>query len=352
MANARLSDLSKLTWNEESKDLGSIIAESKLPILVKMSDKNAPARKEGGGSVFDMHQPMVLYKEVPGIKVYVKNVLPENPEGTIQYREIGPTVAIPQQYQGWFRLLNDDDAPLTTVASIARIMPIRIFSSKPVEGYKFLRMCEMNGKRNRGSEELFQRTEVSPATLEVHSIHEEYVRYCTDRKSTPKRKLMRCLRCTLEGGTDVLLPFDTKGEFYMVEVRKSSAKSQQVDENAFVFSIFDLIKAGLSEGIYVRHLHGETPNKVCRFTGILKICALVEDRTVLALSLNDTNKLIELPVSVGPAFTTALITDTADNLIQMVQGFLKQKSENYIRQMKVRKEYNIKDTEDKEPVSK
>lgn len=245
--------------------------------------------------------------------------------------------------------MNDDNAPLTSVANIARIMPIRFFSAKPVEGYLFLRMYEESGKRTRGSnpEELFQRTEVSPAELSVKNIHEEYVRYCTERKSTPKRKLMRCLRCSLEDGADVLLPFDTKGEFYLLEVRKSSAKSRQVDDNAFLFSISNLIKTGLSEGIYIRHLHGDTPNKICPFTGILKICSVVEDRTLLALMLNNTNKLIELPVSVGPTFNKALRTKTADDLLQTVQGFLKEKSENYIRQIKVRKEYNVQSSENK-----
>lgn len=97
MATANLAELTKLTWNEESKDLESIIAESELPVLVKMSDGNTTVRKD---HKFDMHQPMVLYEEVSGVKVYAKNVVAEDTPEVPTYREVGPTVVIPQQYLG------------------------------------------------------------------------------------------------------------------------------------------------------------------------------------------------------------------------------------------------------------
>lgn len=220
-------------------------------------------------------------------------------------------------------------------------MPVRILSSKFVTGFVIKEEV-----REGESEPLYQKVEVQPGILKVKTLYEDYVRYISDRKIT-KRKLLRCLCSVMDDGTEVLLPFDAEGVFYLVEARKTTSKHINIDDIGYVYSMKDLLKAGLSKGVYIKLLHGRPPTKHCGFTSVLQVCDVIKDHTVVGCTMNEQKHMLELPVAKIPYFVTP---SNATNLYMNgiyaeTVSHLEKTSEEYASEIKVRYHYSVETKE-------
>lgn len=236
---------------------------------------------------------------------------------------------------GWFRLADDEDKPLTTIANIARIMPLKFLSSKMVSGFVYIRE---QGK----SECLHHKVEIQPGVFYVKNIYEDFVRYTQGRVT--KRKLLRCLECYLDDDTEVLLPFDSQGLFYLIEVKPSASRHINIDDVAFVYNIADMITAGLTKDVVIQLVHGRPPKKQCGFTSKIKVCDLIKDKTIVACTLNKEKRLLELPLSPHPLFVKAH-NDTelliSNPVFSQAVLYMEMVADNYANEMKVRYNYAV-----------
>lgn len=244
-------------------------------------------------------------------------------------------------FVGWFQLIDDRDKPLTTVSNIARIMPKKFLSYKSVSGY----IRDMYTTNSNLAEPLHLKIDIPPGILKVHSVREDFVRF-TDHKKIVKRKLLRCLVCKLEDGTDALLPFDAEGMFYLIEVRKSTSKHINIEDIGYAYGIKDMCKAGLAKGVILKLLHGRPPTKPCGFTHVIKVCELVRDHTIVACTIDEHKRLLELPVAPVPLFVKALNYSSFDRhqLYLDTLKYLDKTADLYASEMKVRHNYALDQT--------
>ncbi|XP_021350887.1 uncharacterized protein LOC110448781 [Mizuhopecten yessoensis] len=330
-----------IVWSDQPQTMKDILDETSLPTVVKVWQENRLLASLEGAN--DIHKPLIVYKEMRGRKIYAKNVTSVDVLAGAPCKDKTPIVVIPVSYKGWFRLIDDLEMPMKTVASVARVMPVRMLSAKFVPGFVLKEPpCESE------PEGLYQRVEVQPGVLRVFNIHEDYIRYNNYRKLT-RRKLLRCLRCIMDDNTEVLLPFDAEGLFYMIEARKTTSKHINVDDIAYVYSINDLLSAGLAKGVFIKLLHGRPPSKPCSFTSVLQIHDVIKDHTIVACTMDEKKSLLELPVANVPLFVKALnTTDLCMNgLYAETLSHLQKTAENYTTEMKVRYHYSVETSSEK-----
>ena len=196
-------------------------------------------------------------------------------------------------------MLEDETVPLNTISNVARHMPVSFMSAKKVPGFSLL---DPTNAKNI----MYEKLQYPPGVYYVHNIFEDYVKY-NDNKNVTKRKLLRCLVCISEDGLDALLPFDVEGEFYIVEARQMKSKGAQHDKVAYAYTLKQLVTMGaFTKPLVLQILKGQPPNKPCGFTGIIKVCDIVQERTIVAATLDGMRKLMELPVLPFPQFVRAL----------------------------------------------
>lgn len=239
-------------------------------------------------------------------------------------------------WTGWFRLIDDLDKPLTTIANVARIMPIRFLCSKPVSGF----LCVQKGSKSN-PDGLFEKLTINPDVYNVLNIHEDFVRYMDKKRAV--KSLMRCLKCSDREGTEFLLPFDSTGVFYLIESRKATSKRLKAEKCGYVYSIHSMMEAGLAKDVILSLLHGKPTNTPCGFTNVLKICDIIQDHTVVASTLSGTPKLLELPIGPTPTFVKAINLEEIQThpVYQKVDRHLAENADSYANEMKVRHNYNI-----------
>ena len=239
--------------------------------------------------------------------------------------------------------------PVNTISSLARVMPVSFLSTKKLPGFSML-----NPETVKNPNDIMYEKLNYPAGLYyVHNIYEDYVKY-KDNKHVTKRKLLRCLVCVAEEGLEALFPFDVQGDFYIVEGKAVTPKSVVSDKNAYAYTLKQLVTMGaFTRPLVLQVLIGDPPSKPCGFTGIVKVCDIIQERTVIASCLDGSRKLMELPVLPYPQFVRALngkdLLETGSlrpELMFMSGGA----ADKYAREIKFRQNIPMKQ-DDKEPAS-
>lgn len=330
-----VSRLLPLVWAERQISLVDLVSEISLPAVVKM-----PTDAKASDATPTLNHPLLLYKENKGVKVVAKNVssLEAVTKDGVKYKEGDSTVFVPVDYPGWFRVLDDETVPLKTIATLARHMPVSFLSPKKTPGFSLL-------DPTNAKDIMYEKLHYNPGLFYVHNIYEDYVKYTT--KNVTKRKLLRCLVCIAEEGLEVLFPFDVEGDFYIVEARRANFRNTLSDKIAYAYTLKQLVTMGaFTRPLVLQVLIGEAPSKPCGFTGVVKVFDIVQDRTIIAVSLDGTRKLMELPVLPFPLFIRALngkdLLETGSlrpELMYMSSGA----ADKYAREIKVRQNIPLQD---------
>ena len=202
-------------------------------------------------------------------------------------------------FSGWFRILEDETVPLGTISNVARVMPVSFLSSKKVPGFSLLDPFNVK-------DTMYEKLQYPPGVYYVHNIFEDYVKY-NDNRNITKRKLLRCLVCMSEDDLEILFPFDVEGDFYIVEAKKVKSRTVLNDKMAYAYTLKQLVSMGaFTKPLVLQILKGQPPSKPCGFTGIIKVCDIIQERTIITVTLDGTRKLMELPVLPFPQFIRAL----------------------------------------------
>lgn len=328
-----------LLWSERSLSLVDILKEFPLPVIVKMNADDRSKQKRDASTM--LQQPLLLYKEVKGLKIVARNVSSlvavKTSKDGVQFKEGGSEVVIPVDYPGWFRILEEDTVPILSVANLARVMPVSFLSAKRVPGFTLL--DPLNRK-----DIMYEKLEFPTGVFYLHSVFEDYVKYVGEKNSV-KRKLLRCLVCVTEDGIDVLIPFDVNGEFYIVEHKNPKSKSAKADKNACAYTLKQLVSQGVfTKPLVLKLLKGEPPNKPCGFTGVMKVFDIIKDWTVVAETLDGKRKLLELPVLPFPEFSPSsngndlLETGSLRPELMYMSGGA---ADRYVNEIKVKTSFNL-----------
>lgn len=174
-------------------------------------------------------------------------------------------------------------------------MPASFLAAKRITGFTLL--DPLNKK-----DIMYEKLEYPTGVFYVHSVFEDHVKYVSE-KNAIKRKLLRCLVCATEDGIDVLIPFEITGEFYIVEHKNPMSKTTKADKNACAYTLKQLVAIGaFTKPLVIKLVKGDSPNKPCGFTGVMKVFDIIKDWTIIAESLDGNRKLMELPVLPFPEF--------------------------------------------------
>lgn len=331
-----------ILWSERCLNLLDLLSETTLPTVVKMNAEDKSKERKNVSAL--LQQPLLLYKESKGFKLMARNVsslvVVKTSKTGIQYKEGGSVIVLPIDYPGWFRILDEDTVPILNVSEIAKFMPKSFLSAKRITGFTLL--DPLNNK-----DIMYEKLEFPVGVYNVHSVYEDYVKY-TDIQNAFKRKLLRCLVCVSEDGIDVLIPFDATGEFYLIERRQPNLKVVKTDKNSCAYTLKQLVAMGVfTRSSVLKLLKGAPPSKPCGFTGIMKVFDIVQDWTVVALTLDGKRELLELPVLPFPVFTLSLNgKDLLENgalraeLMFMNGGT----ADRYIKEIKVKASFALKKT--------
>ena len=92
-----------LIWGDRSASLVNLLKDNVLPVVVKMKTSDMK-RKERNESSSLLQQPLLLYKELKGIKVIARNisslVAVNGTKDGVQYKEGGSVIVLPVDYPG------------------------------------------------------------------------------------------------------------------------------------------------------------------------------------------------------------------------------------------------------------
>ncbi|XP_046357896.1 uncharacterized protein LOC124136129 [Haliotis rufescens] len=325
-------------WGDHNQRLREILEDNRLPQIVKICEEDVVQSNGEGSEGFNFQQPLLLYKEVKLTRVFSRNVRRDpGPRG--REREVGPYVVIPEHYPGFFKVLNtegSDDMALTSLSTVARIMPASFLCLVKLKGFV--------AHHQRKDTLVYEKKEIPPGLLYVMNIHEDQVTYINSRKSE-KRKLILSLRCTnRDRNVEILLPYDSTGQFYIVDLKKSSSRSC-VNAGAFAHTISSIMQTFDKDSVTkVQLIYGDPPSQECQFTGVLRISHVTKEHTVIACTLNSVEpKILELSITPHPKFKLAL--QTADQHSDVVKrkclAFMKTAYEKFRRDLKVRRDYEI-----------
>ncbi|XP_055885273.1 uncharacterized protein LOC106073230 [Biomphalaria glabrata] len=320
-------------WCHRSQSLSEILRDHQLPLVVKLCNDNTVKENE---APIDLQQPLLLYKEVRGIKLHARSITSRPASHDLNktvYSPVGPDITFADIYAGFFKDLDTKDHHLLTIADVTRVMPKSFLSSKECDG--FLSIQQLEG-------DLFQKTTLPLGLYRPRSVLEDTIAYTNKRKSH-KKKLVRCLKCEDERGKHVLFPLEAKGIFYIAELNAAFVKtSLQVSQSCRIYkwTDFDVKKI---KGMRVRLMHGSPPQQECQFTGLMELSHVSDEHTVVVSTMNSAPRLFEMAVTSEPFFTVALNTKDFELSDQHQKSlkFARLESENYIGRAKVKRDYGI-----------
>lgn len=221
-------------------------------------------------------------------------------------------------------------------------MPASFFSATRVRGFVAQRQLA-------GGEIIYAKEDIPPGLFAVTAVLEDHVRYVNSRKAE-KRRLMLCLQCATQDGKSILLfPFDLEGSFYVADLKKSAPRHAGIEPSSRVFrlpEVLGTVEAGSSRVWEL--VCGEPPVQECGFTGLLRLCSVAREHTVIGCTLNPADaKPFELSISPGPMFVTAL--DTSDQhseaAVKKCLEFMTSASRKFTRDIKVRRDFSIEKKE-------
>ncbi|PVD23366.1 hypothetical protein C0Q70_16634 [Pomacea canaliculata] len=326
-------------WSDHASPLPQILKDHSLPLVVKLPDDSV-VRAQKDNSL-DFRQPLLLFREHQESRLYARSVSEE--EGT--WMETGPFVVIPANYQGLFRPVGQAAKPVTSVSTLARVMPLSFLSTTTCEGYLCVSPLE--------SDTVYRKCPLPVGLYLVRDVLEDHISVHRSGRKNHKTKLVRCLRCMNDHSTIVLFPLKTQGEFFVAGVEATSPRHASVDESSRVYHWPELFKPSVqsSPSTFIL-VYGKPPSQECNFTGVVNFKHVTAEHTVIGCTTADENPtLFELSVRGGSKFIVALNEDNVDVELSLNKclKFAKQECDRYVSDIKVRRDYEIDNLEIREP---
>ncbi|CAG2226692.1 unnamed protein product [Mytilus edulis] len=269
-------------WSSHSYTLNHITNNFRLPCAVKCSVESCSL--DWNLLHFDLSQPLLLHSHRSAKKVKAAVMKLDSEKGELQ--ETGRYVVIPQDYNGWFTLLNDPKEkylPDTTLKSVAQKDTDQVLVANSISC-----LCLTDSEQG---EKQSVRKQISSG--EILQIKRTDVAGSLTRRSPPSKYLV----CTDEKDKDMYLPISQNGKFYKVN---------KLVTNDGLFQIKDVLDNRSHLPMNIRHVIGEVPLFSSEYSSYLKCDDIIEEETALASTMDDDLLLLELQIKTPMKFYIAL----------------------------------------------
>ncbi|XP_046357895.2 uncharacterized protein LOC124136128 [Haliotis rufescens] len=288
----------EFTWADDTATLGVYKDDERLPRIVKFEEN-----KEG--------------KLSPGLKMYCKQTVLFHTKSTKRiasartihkdkdtgmYFEVGQTLLLPEDYEGWFEMVPSDFGRATCFRSIAEVseaMPRKFFSRSNIKAIRIQ-------KQEDGNQKIFERKVPAGSVLKVESIFTATWKTSAVTGVFKKSKTewttteVKYLKCIDTDQKEILVPLTKTGKFNALYEKGNLNKNS-------VYRMKDIL-SDLTLPIKARLLFGKAPVVPCIFTGMMIIKGAETVETVIASTvLNKRNVLFEVPVTAA-----CTVTESAD----------------------------------------
>ncbi|KAL3870123.1 hypothetical protein ACJMK2_042734 [Sinanodonta woodiana] len=272
----------EIEWDSETCRLTEFENGSGLPRVVKL-DGDLPQ----GLNIYKK-QPILLYARTNKTHVGARTIYHDK---NGPYYEVGQTLLIPDDFDGWFEMVPQDfdrGAYFHNIQEVADVMPGKIFTRTNIQA---IRVVTEDG------EQIFKERKISAGTvLRVLGSFAAKWR-TTAEKGVMKNKSkewvtmeMKYLKCVDIDEKEVLLPFDAQGKF-------NAVYQKDLNDSRCVFRLKDIV-SNFELPLKVCLLYGKAPTMPCIFTGMLNLKKQWKEDCIIASTiLNKRNVLIEIPVS-------------------------------------------------------
>ncbi|XP_071148618.1 uro-adherence factor A-like [Mytilus edulis] len=257
-----------------------------------------------GSSSFDLSQPLLIYRQRNINKINAQNVQRD------LFRETGPPLVIPEDYKGWFAVLqkkrinpatlghNVMEYKLVSDLSNSDTETFLIGGSEQVHALQVSISCD--GKSQHQQRGLFPGEVLRKGKIYVGESKRKSGIF---RRSKLKQEYY--LLCTDECEREILLPFNQKGVFYTLT-------TQSVRMPCPVLHMKDILDKKYLPAT-TKLLFGRMPIAECGFTGILRLEHSHFERSVIACTTSEKNIFVELPINCSLKFR---IFEMNDDVVQ------------------------------------
>ncbi|XP_052775981.1 uncharacterized protein LOC128213905 [Mya arenaria] len=328
-----------LVFEDGSYTIPELLDSHLLPVVAQYDSAHMPLPFHEFN--FDLSQPLMLYKRRNIQKVAARSLYIHDDK----YEEIGESLLIPEDYKGWFAVLQrvtgstraDDSVPhFTDVEEVANSNTDRflIGGTKKVSGLQIIDNSLMPLKHEQRY------------FLPGDVLTKEKVFYGETKKRSrlfrkPKYITEKFLMCRDESDRDVLLPFEQKGIFYQVSHKYGKAQKN-------VMQMSDIVARKLTPRI-IKLVFGRFPITPCSFTGLMKAeSSKIETSIIASTVINTKNILMEIPLSSNISFRVAL-TDNAlrqNACYRSAISLCAERAITYMRNIKVCYNFTADDSEE------
>ncbi|GFN74616.1 hypothetical protein PoB_000112200 [Plakobranchus ocellatus] len=273
-------------WSTQTYTMMELLSKFKLPCVVQCATD--PCSVVWSDFQFDLRQPLLLFErrtvqKVHGISVSVPKKIRGSDDSTAQLlEEVGPPMAIPCDYEGWFGAAPKGQEKVkrhTRVEGVANSTARRFLVTTKLPAFTSSRSTGEGG------------------TLDGYVPHdvmpgEVLKRVCVLDPNpgdpdcpTIVRMNGPCLECLDEKDEGILIPLSRRAMLYEIA-------EVYPDEVERVFTMAQVVAAGNAMLPRVLKLaHGDPPLLAYAFTGMVRCYSVFTEETILAATLDDMSSI-------------------------------------------------------------
>ncbi|XP_033737217.1 uncharacterized protein LOC117325232 [Pecten maximus] len=278
----------EIIWSDRKYGLGDLTEESGLlQRMCRFSEAPGTGNMSPGLKIYS-EQPVWLHSRHNKRHAKARTIYKDT-NGA--YFEVGQTLLIPDDFQGWFELVPPDFTRARycrNIAEVASVMPKKIFTRTRLKG---IRIVEEEGE----GQSYLERKVSAGSILRVKGTFSAKWRTSAETGLVKKKSKNwttveeQYLKCLDKDEKEVMIPFKQKGKFNII-YEKGSKDSRCILHMKDIISNFSL-------PLKVRLLFGKAPVNPCIFTGMLVLKShSVCESIVGSTASNRRNVLFELPL--------------------------------------------------------
>ncbi|XP_045188813.2 uncharacterized protein LOC123546524 [Mercenaria mercenaria] len=318
------SGVTEIKWSEDFTDLNSFENGSGLPKVVKYEEISRGAGVGVGTSLplglkIYAEQPVLFYSRTCKRHVKARTIYHDR-EGP--YYEVGQTLDIPDDFDGWFEIVPPDFGRgpfFRTIGQLAEAGSRKFFTRTHIRAIRIEEDADQNTDENgetkgEGGGQSFKERKIPAGSVLTVSGTFAAKWQTTAQTGLLKRKSkewttveINYLKCLDIDDKEVLVPMSTRGKFNIIY-------EKGVKDGRAIYRMKDIL-TDLHLPLKVRMIYGKAPVVPCIFTGMLILKEQRKEDTIIASTiLNQRNVLLELPVSTKCNVKTSTDEDDYENL--------------------------------------
>lgn len=317
--------MSTTSWRYEEKeyDLQELCHKHPPPVVVQCQEVEFPLETVP----FDLSEPILLYRQRKINKVIARSLHCET------YCEIGPTLYIPEDYRGWFAVLQKRQIkPGTFRSDVLEFKLVADLSNSDTQTFLIGGTEQVEALQVTTADDgKYQHRQRSLFPGEVLRRGKIYIGESRRKSGIFRRSKVKqdyYLLCTDECEREILLPFTQKGVFYALTTDSGRMPCP-------VLQMKDILDKKYIPAT-VKLLYGRMPTVSCLFTGVLRLEHFHFERSVVACTVQRSN-FIELPITCALKFRIFEMDETiiSSALYKRAYSICNEKAHLYTRSIKV-----------------